>query len=89
MTYCPLFTRTPRGGGCWFCHNQSIGQLRLLRRDYPDYWELMLKWDADSPRTFHSDGRTIRDFERRFAAEDAGLLPDNKRFLWKMLDEIK
>lgn len=48
----------------------------------------MLKWDADSPRTFHPDGHTVRDFERRFAAEDAGILPNNKRFLWKMLDEL-
>ena len=36
-------------GGCWFCHNQSVDQLRNLRKNYPQYWELLLKWDNDSP----------------------------------------
>ena len=36
-------------GGCWFCHNQGIDQLRKLRKNYPEYWQLMLKWDKDSP----------------------------------------
>lgn len=83
----PIYATATRGG-CWFCHNQRVEQLRLLRRTYPELWALMLKWDDDSPRTFHPDGHTVRDFERRFAAEDAGILPNNKRFLWKMIDEL-
>ena len=27
----PIYTTSARGG-CWFCHNQSVNQLRLLRR---------------------------------------------------------
>lgn len=74
--------------GCWFCHNQSVGQLRLLRKNYPELWELMLKWDADSPVTFKPDGHTIHDYDRRFAAEDEGLIyPDDRVFRWAMLDE--
>jgi len=65
----PIYTQSARGG-CWFCHNQSIGQLRLLRKQYPEYWALMLKWDSDSPVTFKPDGTTVHDFEERFANED-------------------
>ena len=82
----PIYTTATRGG-CWFCHNQSVNQLRLLRRNYPEYWALMLKWDKDSPLTFHSDGHTVRDFEQRFQMEDDGLLfLDDKVFRWNMLD---
>ena len=83
----PIYTTATRGG-CWFCHNQGVGQLRLLRRNYPDLWALMLKWDADSPVTFKADGHTIHDYDRRFAAEDEGLIyPDDRVFRWAMLDE--
>jgi hypothetical protein len=73
--------------GCWFCHNQGVEQLRLLRRNYPDLWALLLKWDLDSPVTFHADGHTVHDFDRRFAMEDQRLIPTDRRFRWKMLDD--
>lgn len=83
----PIYTTATRGG-CWFCHNQSIQQLRLLRKTYPEYWALMLKWDKDSPVTFKAGGTTILDFERRFQLEDEHLLrPDDPAFRWAMLDE--
>jgi len=83
----PTYATATRGG-CWFCHNQTVGQLRLLRRNYPEYWTLMLKWDKDSPVTFHADGHTLHDFERRFQMEDEGFIsPDDKGFQWAMLDE--
>lgn len=83
----PIYTTATRGG-CWFCHNQSVNQLRLLRRNYPDLWALMLKWDKDSPVSFKADGHTVHDFDRRFQAEDENLIfPDDKKFRWSMLDE--
>lgn len=82
----PIYTNSARGG-CWFCHNQGVEQLRILRRDYPEYWALMLKWDKDSPVTFHADGRTVHDFDRRFQLEDDGLILPTERFRWSMLDE--
>lgn len=83
----PIYTTAARGG-CWFCHNQGVNQLRLLRRNYPDLWALMLKWDADSPVSFKADGHTVHDFDRRFQAEDENLIfPDDKKFRWSMLDE--
>ena len=81
----PIYTTSARGG-CWFCHNQSVDQLRLLRRNYQEYWALMLKWDKDSPVTFHPDGHTVHDFDRRFALEDEGLIYPDEYFRWEMLE---
>ncbi len=61
----PIYTTATRDG-CWFCHNQSIDQLRLLRKNYPELWKLLMKWDLDSPVSFRPDGHTVHDFDRRF-----------------------
>jgi len=83
----PTYTTSMRGG-CWFCPNQGIDQLRLLRANYPDLWALLLKWDNDSPVSFRADGHTVHDFDERFAAEEKGTVPKSK-FKWSMLDELK
>lgn len=72
--------------GCWFCHNQGVNSLRLLRRNYPDLWTLLMKWDLDSPSTYHADGHTVHDFDFRFQLEDEGKVPTDRRFRWKMLE---
>lgn len=90
----PIYANTARGG-CWFCHNQSVDQLRRLRHEYPELWALLLKWDSDSPVTFKSPsgrkgsvGHTVHDYDRRFQLEDEGLLiPDDSRFRWEMLNQ--
>ena len=82
----PIYVDATRGG-CWFCHNQGVGKLRLLRKKYPEYWALLLKWDKDSPVSFKTD-HTVHDFERRFQMEDDHLITaDDKVFRWSMLDE--
>lgn len=78
----PIYKNAARGG-CWFCHNQSIDQLRKLRRSHPELWEMLLKWDKDSPITFHPDGHSVHDFERRFFMEDVGAIDKTKAFRWK------
>lgn len=82
----PIYTNAARGG-CWFCHNQGVEQLRLLRRDYPDLWKILLKWDSDSPVTFKPDGRTVHDYDLRYAMEDRGLIPTDRKFRWAMLED--
>lgn len=82
----PIYTTAARGG-CWFCHNQSVNQLRLLRKNYPELWALMLKWDKDSPMTFKADGHTVHDYDQRFALEDQKLIVPSDHFRWAMLDE--
>ena len=80
----PIYTSATRGG-CWFCHNQGVDQLRLLRKNYKDLWEMLLEWDIDSPVPFKPDGLTIRDFDRRFALEEQVLIPTDKTFRWSMV----
>lgn len=81
----PIYTTATRGG-CWFCHNQGVGQLRLLRKNYPNLWALMLKWDKDSPVSFRPDGHTVHDFDRRFQMEDEGFVYAEERWKWEYLD---
>lgn len=83
----PIYTTATRGG-CWFCHNQGVNQLRLLRRDYPELWALMLKWDSDSPVAFHADGHTVHDFDRRFYMEDIHAINPDEPFRLAMLDQV-
>lgn len=71
--------------GCWFCHNQGVAQLRHLRKNYPDHWALLMKWDLDSPVTFKADGHTVHDFDRRFQMEDEKKIPVDRTFRWDML----
>lgn len=73
--------------GCWFCHNQSVNQLRHLRKNYPDYWAILLKWDKDSPTTFRADGHTVHDFDARFALEDEGLIRPTDKWRWDYLED--
>lgn len=80
-----IYTTATRGG-CWFCHNQGIDQLRLLRKNYPEYWQMMLKWDLDSPVTFKPDGHTVHDFDRRFQMEDDGFIIPGDRWKWEYLE---
>lgn len=84
----PIYTTATRGG-CWFCHNQGVDQLRILRKNYPDLWALMLKWDNDSPVPFKADGHTVRDYDERFRLEDSKIINPQDRFLWSMLDHVQ
>lgn len=84
----PIYTSSARGG-CWFCPKQPANQLRLVRKNYPELWRIMLKWDKDSPVTFHADGRTVCDFDERFRLEDEGIITPEKRWRWSYLDEVQ
>lgn len=46
-----------------------------------------MKWDLDSPVTFHSDGHTVHDFDFRFFGEDLGIFPPDRKFRWAMLQD--
>lgn len=54
--------------GCWFCHNQRIGELRRLRTEHPVLWDKLMKLDAVSPITF-KPRNTLKDFDVRFEGE--------------------
>ena len=82
----PIYSSATRGG-CWFCHNQGVGQLRILRKTYPELWAILLKWDDDSPWCFTPEGNTIHDYDLRFRLEDDGLIPTDRRFRWSMVKD--
>ena len=83
----PIYETGTRGG-CWFCHNQGVAQLRLLRKEHPELWAYLLKWDLDSPTTFKPDGRTVHDFEKRFQMEDEGLILPEDPWKWGYLEKM-
>lgn len=67
----PLYQKFRRLG-CFFCPKQSLQSLRVIRRDYPALWQMMLKWDRESPRTFKPNC-TVYDLDARFQMEDQQL----------------
>lgn len=80
----PIYETSFRGG-CWFCHNQGVDQLRILRKKYPDYWALLMRWDKDSPVAFKASGHTIHDFDLRFQMEEQGEIRPDIPFRWSMV----
>jgi hypothetical protein len=84
----PIYTNATRGG-CWFCHNQGVDQLRLLRKNYPELWAILMKWDLDSPTTFKADGHTVHDYDARFQMEDDGIIDASEPWYWRYLDQVQ
>lgn len=81
----PIYNTSLRGG-CWFCHNQGLDQLRLLRKNYPHLWQMLLKWDKDSLISFKLN-HTVADYEERFQLEDKGIIhPNDSTFRWEWLN---
>jgi len=48
--------------GCWLCQKQSKLSLLILMREYPDLWEKLKKYEADSPHGFKPNF-SLLDFE--------------------------
>lgn len=66
------FTRV----SCFCCPLQRIGNLRTLRKHYPDLWSKMLAMDSRCKGASFGfrDRGTVHDLERRFQAEDRQLV---------------
>ena len=79
----PVYTSFARDG-CWFCCNQPVDRLRWLRRKYPELWQMMLRWDSDSPVQFKAH-YSVSMLEMRFRAEDVGSVPLGCGFKWDMI----
>ena len=60
-------------GGCWFCPNASIRELRHVYDHHPNLWQKMLELQDVTGKTSEcfSWGRTFRSFDERFRAEQA------------------
>ena len=55
--------------GCWFCHNQRIGELKALREKYPDLWGRLLQMQADTIVSFHKNKR-LQELDKIFKNEE-------------------
>ena len=89
----PNYLQAKRSG-CWFCPAQPVDQLRKLRKQHQDLWELLVKWDKDSPIPFRHAGLgkrvvTVAMFDKRFRLEDRGVLGKNEMFTWKGLENYE
>jgi 3''-phosphoadenosine 5''-phosphosulfate sulfotransferase (PAPS reductase)/FAD synthetase and related enzymes len=78
----PAYDEDRKRLGCWFCHNQRIGELRRLRTEYPELWEKLQRIDKDSPVSFkpppkkYVPGVTVKDLDNRFFYETAQISLD-------------
>ena len=59
---------------CFCCPLSRIGELRTVRKHYPELWGKMLSWgDAIQGHKRFKNDKTIHDLDRRFAEEDRQL----------------
>ena len=54
---------------CFCCPLQRIGELRKLRKHFPELWAQMLEWDNPTMRGFRGY-KSVHDLDKRFAMED-------------------
>lgn len=66
--YNPLYDKFKRLG-CWFCVKQNLDSLRIIRKDYPELWNLLLKWQLDSEVIFRTD-YSMQQLEEKFSKEE-------------------
>lgn len=60
-----LFSRV----SCWCCPLQSLQELRMLYRHFPELWERLKDWDSRTWRSFRKD-YSVRQLEERFDFEE-------------------
>ncbi|MEH2952674.1 phosphoadenosine phosphosulfate reductase family protein [Candidatus Merdisoma sp. JLR.KK011] len=54
---------------CWCCPLQGLEELRTLRREFPELWEQLLEWEAQTWRNFRKDF-SVEELEIRFRFEE-------------------
>lgn len=64
----PLY-RHFRRLGCWGCPKQSVTSLRILRREFPGYWQALRDMQKDCAWDFSVAG-SVEDLEKKFSEEE-------------------
>ena len=54
---------------CWCCPLKSIKELKVLYKEFPEYWEKLKDFDNRTYRKFRSD-YSIEELEKRFEKEE-------------------
>ena len=77
---------------CWCCPLQSIGELRKLRKHFPELWQKLLYMDAHTWRNFRAD-YSAQQLEWRFNFEEAqiaaGLPIRGRAFHYALRDRLE
>ena len=60
----PLYTKFKRLG-CWFCPKQNKQSLKVLKRDYPALWNILLQLEELSPHGFKPNFKLSQENEQR------------------------
>ena len=69
-----------RRASCFCCPLQRMGNLRKLRKHFPELWQRMLDMDSRIDKNVgFKDYKTVHDLERRFANEDRQLTFEGSR----------
>lgn len=71
-----LYTKMKRVS-CWCCPLQSLKELRVLYREFPELWDQLRRWDAITWRPFRAD-YSVAELEKRFDFEEEWLKAGNK-----------
>lgn len=53
---------------CWCCPLQSLKELRVLYKDFPELWKILKKWDSKTRRKFRAD-YSVKELEIKFDKE--------------------
>ena len=62
---------------CWCCPLQSLQELRVLYREFPELWAQLKRWDGMTWRSFRADYSVIQ-LEQRFDFEEEWQRAGNK-----------
>ena len=54
---------------CWCCPLQSLKELRVLRKHFPELWDKLLYWDSLTRNKFRKD-YSVAELEEKFRKED-------------------
>ena len=63
----PIYEKGARGG-CWFCPNQRVSQLKKLYKEHNDLWNILKDMQKDSQNVF-KPGYKLENLEKRFRDE--------------------
>lgn len=76
---------------CWCCPLQGLDELRTLRREFPELWEKLLEWEAQTWRAFRKDF-SVDELEVRFQLEEEwqqeGKLIRGKEFFRELKERL-
>ena len=54
---------------CWCCYMQSVQDLRMLRKHFPELWNKLKSWEAKAWNNLRPD-HSLDWYEKRFRLED-------------------